>query len=209
MALNSKSIDNGSSLSLYDKLVWRNRFILFLRFLVPFFGLVIFGFLIIKIIIANIGSDIDISGIRVERNNVVINSPQYSGVTANGTSYSIISKSATTAIDSGSLFDLSDANFAMKRPDGLEINASAKQAFYNIIDQNIKIDGEMIVNDSRGIKAKLINNIIDWNTQSLNTKNKVEIVFSDGSILNSNSLFYDSANQSWKFNDVELILEMK
>ncbi len=197
---------NTKPISLYNRLIWRNRFIATLRILVPIFGLIIFAFLLLNIIIANIGDDIKISGIRIERDLIIIEAPQYSGIMGNGVSYNITAKAASTAVGDGDSYDLSDARFDMLRPDGLSVIATAKQANYNLIEQVVKVEDEMIVNDSRGIKSRLHDVIIDWDTQILDARDNVEIIFSDGSILKSKTLVYDMQSQVWKFNQVQLTI---
>ncbi len=197
---------NTKPISLYNRLTWRNRFIALLRILVPIFGLIIFAFLLFNIIIANIGDDLKISGIRVERDLIVIEAPQYSGIMGSGVSYNITAKAATTAIGDGDSYDLSDAKFDMLRPDGLSVIATAKQADYNLIKQVVIVEDEMIINDSRGIKSRLHDVIIDWDTQTLDARDDVEIVFSDGSILKSKTLVYDMQGQIWKFKQVHLTI---
>ncbi len=193
--------------SLYNRLVWRNRFITIMRFLVPLVGLIILSLLVIKIYIANIGNDYNISNIRIERDLIILETPQYSGTMGNGSKYKITAQKATTAVGDGDVFDLSDAEFDMTGLDDLSIIATAKKANYDIVGQVVKVKDEMIVHDSRGMNSKLNNVIIDWETQILNAKDSAEIVFSDGSTLNSKTLIYDINAQTYKFTQVTLIIK--
>lgn len=193
--------------SIYNGLIWRNRYITILRFIVPLAGFLILSLLIAQIFIANIGKDYNISGVRLERDKVVIQTPQYNGTMANGTTYFISSETANTEIGGGDIFDLNNAKFDMTRKDGLTMQIKSKQAIYNILDESVYVKERMIVNDSRGIKAELFNSLIDWNKQTLVTKDSVKIEFSDGSILNSKTLTYDNKSSTWKFNDVIFVME--
>jgi hypothetical protein len=201
-----KQQESERGFSLYKKLVWRNRFIAILRLFFPIAGLAIFAFLIFQIIIANISKEYGISSVKITRDSITIKTPKYEGVMNNGTSYKITAQSAITTIGNSDEFNLNDAIFDMVRIDGYEMEAKAKQAYYDIAAQTLKVAGEMEINDSRNIKTKLTNTLIEWDKQSLYTKDNVEIIFADGSILNAKTLNYDSEKQISIFGDVTLII---
>ena len=178
----------------------RNRLIGWLRIGVPMLGVLVLGSLLVQIVIANMARDMGISGIRIARDALVIDSPEYSGVMANGTQYSIVADAASTALGGQEEIALDNAKLDLVRTDGYRLQARAKAAQFSLADQIVQVDDVMIVTDNHDMEAKLLNSTIDWTAQTLVAKDNVNVVFGDGSILTGSSLRYDAGAQTWDFN---------
>ncbi len=183
-----------------------NRLISWLRIGVPLFGALVLAALMIEIVIANIARDFGISGVRIARDELVIDTPEYSGVMANGTLYTVVAEAASTTIGDGDLLNLTDPLIDLTRTDGYRMRAGAKSARFSIDRQTVEVDDVLNVSDSQDMQAKLLNAIIDWRTQTLVAKDNVHVVFADGSILTGSSLRYDAGAQTWDFDNVKLTL---
>ena len=70
--------------AILDQLAWRNRIVALLRIAVPAIGLLAFLALIGQIVVAGMMSKYGIAGIRIDRGNLVVESPRYSGAGADG-----------------------------------------------------------------------------------------------------------------------------
>lgn len=191
---------------IYKSLRRRNLAISVLRFGVPLFGVVVFVALITQIVISNLARDFGISGVRIERDVLVIDAPQYSGITSNGTRYAIAATAASTPVGSTELITLTNAKLQLTRADNYQIEAEASEALYGLVEQKVVVEEDLFVVDSRGMKAKLGNTTIDWTTQRMVARNGVDAVFSDGSVLTADGLVYDAEAQIWDFSSVTLTL---
>jgi lipopolysaccharide export system protein LptC len=191
---------------LYEALRRRNSVIGWLRLGVPAFGAIVLAVLAVQIVIANLAREFGISGIRLSHDEVVIDTPAYSGVMANGTQYTVKAEQASTAIGDVETIALTNAVVDLVRPDGSSMRARAASADFSLVTQIVDVDGEMLVSDSRGMEARLLNSAINWPAQTFTARDRVEIAFSDGSTLKASSLRYDAGAQSWDFRFVALTI---
>lgn len=191
---------------MYQAFGRRNRIIGWLRIGVPILGMLVLGALVVQIVIANLARDFGISGIRVARDMLIIDAPEYAGVMANGTQYTVVAEAASAPIGGAESIDLDKAVVDLTRPDGYRVKARADVAQFLLADQIVQVDGLMVVTDSNGMRAQLLNSTIDWVTQTLIAKDNVHIVFEDGSILTGSTLLYDAGAQTWDFNFVKLTI---
>ncbi len=202
-------LNTQTSTPIYNSLKFRNFIIAILRIIVPLFGLAVLGFLLLQIIISNMINNYNISGVRIKKDRLIMESPYFNGVMSNGTKYIISSKSASTAIAGGDEIELSDVKLDLTRLDGYNMQLTSKMATFNMVEQWVDVKGLMNVSTSSNILAELNNSIIDWETQTLSTKDKVLVRFPDGSILTSNSLFHNANAQTWEFEQVTLLIPIK
>lgn len=191
---------------IYRALGRRNGFIALLRIMVPLFGVAVLFVLLFQIIVANLASGLNISGVRIEKDTLVIDAPEYSGVMANGTRYKIVADAAAAAISGRDLVDLSNASVDLLRTDGYRMLAYATKAQFKIAEQKVDVADLMSVSDSHGMNAKLLNATIDWVAQTLVARDNVYVTFADGSVLTGASLVYDAGQEIWEFGSVKLVV---
>jgi len=184
---------------IYRRLVRRNAVIDVLRVIVPAAGLVLFGILALQIYVGNIASEAGITGIRIERETLIIETPKYAGVMSTGTRYSVVAREARKPITGGDVVDLLDVSVEIVRPDGYVMRGSAALAHYDILAQTVLVPQLLSVNDSREVKALLHNSLIDWNAQTLRTEEDVVVDYPDGTRIEARSLFFDSVTTNWQF----------
>ncbi len=187
----------------------RNFIIFILRILVPFTGLLLLAFLVLQIIIANLSANFDLSGIRVKRDRLIIDNPQYSGIMANGTKYFVVAQRAETEIAGSDEIELFDSEIDLIRKDNYQIFAKSKNALFNMAKQTIIVKELLEANDNRGKVAFLYDTKIDWVEQTIKSKKDVKVEFNDGSVLLADSLLYDAKEQIWNFTNASLLIEVE
>ncbi len=189
---------------LYHRLRRRNRLIGFLRFLVPLLGMVLFGFLVAEIVISKMVNDYGISDIRLEQDRLLIETPQYEGVTETGTRYRVVAKTAFTLISEADTIELHQAVLDVVRPDGVSYHATAERALYNLIAQTVDVPGSADVVDSRKTVSKLHNTFVDWHKQIIDARSGAVVTFADGTRLVARSLVMYGEDNRWDMTDVIL-----
>lgn len=187
---------------LHQKLRRRNRFVGVLRILVPLAGLMLLGFLIAQIVIANMARDYGISGIRFERDRLLIDNPRYEGVTEGGIRYKVVAKTASALISKADSIELGEATLDIQRPDGVSFTATAAHALYNLVGQTIEVPDVVDVIDSRRTTARLHNVFTDWGAQTVNARSGAEITFADGTKLTAQSLVMYGSQNRWDMTGV-------
>lgn len=192
--------------ALHDRLERRNRVVGMLRLVVPAAGAVVLGALLLQIVIANIGETLGVDGVSIERDRLVIATPEYSGVMANGTRYTVTAESASAAAGNTDVMDLTDATLHLVRQDGYEMTARAADADFSLGGQTVDVPGLMHVTDSRGMRARLRDTHVDWTRQTLVARESVWARFDDGSVLTADHLVYDAGQQTWDFENTRLVV---
>ncbi len=190
---------------IYRRLGRRNRFISVLRIVVPLFGLVVLGVLLAYVYAANKADGYGASSVRFDRDQVIVSTPKYQGVTQNGTHYSVSAEQATTELSNADLLDLANARLEMKRPDGYAITATTDYGRYDLGAQSVLAPGVMTVEDSAGMRAWLTNSAFDWQDQVLRTRGEVRVLYPSGMEIRSAGLTYDANVGRWVFDQAQVI----
>ncbi len=186
----------------FNALARRNRVIGVLRFVVPGIGIFVTGFLFLQIILANIAVDYGISGLRVDKDQVVIEQPRYGGVMPDGTTYQILADVARVRLETRDLIDLAGANIEIEQENGYKIIADANSARLDLGTQSVVIPGLLKTLDTDNVVGQLNDVIIDWTTQILTARGTVRFEFEDGSVIRAQSLIYNAQNGEWEFERV-------
>mgnify|MGYP000890838700 CR=1 FL=1 len=116
--MNSRSATLEQRERIFASLVVRNRFVRVLRFAVPAAGTVIFCGLVLQLFFGGLGDDLGFANISIDRNNLVVDTPTYSSMGADGSSYRMEAASARAALDRTDIITLEQAVFIIGRPGG-------------------------------------------------------------------------------------------
>jgi lipopolysaccharide export system protein LptC len=197
-------VDPAVRAGIYKRQVRRNRIVGALRIVVPLIGLVLLGFLLVEIYIAKMADDFGVSGIRLDKDRLLIETPRYEGVMQNGTLYEIIAKTASALIAEPDIIELNDANLRVVRPDGVFFNVMAAHAFYDLVNQTVEVPDFADVVDSRKIKARLHNAFADWSKRIVTARSGAEITFADGTELLAQTLVMYNDDNRWDMTGVVL-----
>ncbi len=181
------------------RLARRNRLVGILRWSIPGIGLLVAGVLVVQIILTNMARDYGISGLGIDKGQVIIDAPRYGGNLPDGSRYEVSAEVARVHIDATDMFDLEKARITITQPDGYQMVASAGEALLDLGRQTVRVPGLMQTRDSKNVTGELRDTLIDWNTQTLQADGPVAFDFSDGARIQGRSLTYDAASRSWDF----------
>src|ERR1051325_6342177 len=118
--------DAGVRARVYAGLEQRNRLVGILRIGLPALGLLVLAGLVLQILVASLLDQFGISNVRIDRENLVVDTPSYSSMTADGTMYSVASQSAQAALGDTDLLHLNKAALTVTKPDGSWLKADAE-----------------------------------------------------------------------------------
>ena len=191
--------------AIHAALIQRNRLVAVLRIGLPAIAAVILLGLLLQLYVGSLIDDFGFADIRIDRDNLVVEAPAYSGVGADGTIYSVEAASARAAIGSMDVIRLEQAVIGMKQPSGAEFTATAASAQLKTMDQLVTIDGETRITASNGMSGTLTDAVVDVPAQTLATGGAADIVFADGTSLKARTMSYDGMSLLWKFDGVTLV----
>lgn len=187
---------------LYDSLGRRNRIVAVLRIAVPGAGIALAGVLIAQITLSNLADNFAIGGIRLDRDQLVLDTPSYSGIMSDGTTYEVVAEAARADIDATDVINLDIATIVTEQTDGYTMTANADFARLFLTEQQVIVEGLMVTTDSNGVDGRLHDSVIDWPTQKLTTNGDVRFEFEDGAAIEAKSLVYNAKRQVWDFRGV-------
>lgn len=191
--------------AVFLRLTRRNRGVDVLRIVVPLIGALLLGGLIAGIVIGNLAREYGVSGVRFERDRLLIETPRYEGVTENGTRYKVVAETASALISRAEVIDLGQARLEITRPDGVSFTATAGHALYDILKQTVEVPDFADVVDSRNTVSRLHDAHVDWAAQTITARGGAEVDFADGTQLRARTLVMYGKDNRWDMTGVTLI----
>lgn len=178
----------------------RNRLVRVLRLGLPAFGAVLLLGLLLQIYVGSLMPDLGFANVTIDRDNLVVEAPVYSGTGTDGTIYAVSAATARTAFGRFDVIGLTDAAFTMVQgSDGTRFTARAAAASLQMTDQTVVVDGPAHVEGSDGMHGTLLDATLDVDAESLRSAGPVDLTFSTGTSIKAASMHYDGATQRWSF----------
>ena len=198
--------DAGVRSRLYASLEQRNRVVAILRVGLPALGVLVFVGLALQIVVASLLDQFGISNIRIDRENLVVDTPSYSSMTADGTMYAVASESAQAAMGDTDLLQLSNAQLTVTKPDGSWLKADAGSADMRLSAQTVFVRDAMGIADSRGTTGTIYGTRTNLVTESMVSDGRASIRYHNGTTLEAETMAYDGKQRLWQFNRVTLVV---
>ncbi len=177
----------------------RNRVVDGLRIIVPLVGVLAFAGLAVQIYLANLAAEYGVSGIRVDRGAVVVETPQYTGTSDSGSRYVVTAREARAQLNSTDEIFMVDATLELIRPTGAAFYAKAAEATMNTATDTVKAPGVVEISNSDGLEGTL-NDVTSNSRDDIITSNgPVDLVMSDGTTIVAETMFHEGARQLWTF----------
>jgi hypothetical protein len=192
--------------AIYQRLARRNRLVAILRIGVPALGILVLVLLVGQIYLSSLAGRFGIGRIAVSPDAVTIETPQYSGVLDDGTSYRVWARSAQAAIVAADQIDLDEAALSMNRPGGVVTEVTAHAARLDSGAETVTIPGVAIIAESTGTTATVVDSVFDYAAQTLVARGRVHIDYADGSSLDGVGMTYDVTEAVWTFSRVNVTL---
>ncbi len=192
--------------AIFGRLVARNRAVDLLRVVVPAIGLVAFLALAGQIYLASLARQYGVSGIRIDRGNIVVEAPRYSGTGSNGTRYLVSAREARTPIDRSTLIDMTDATLEMLQPGGKSYFANAAAATLDTANDEVTAAGTVAVAGSDGLEGTLTDVTVDNASEVLTSHGAVDLMLPDGTTIVADTMVRDGKSQTWTFTRATVVV---
>lgn len=192
--------------AIFAALQRRNRMVAILRIGLPVLGALVLLGLVMRIVVATLLNQFGISNITIDRGNLVVETPSYSGVSANGTMYTISSEGARAALGSLDAIALTGAALSMTNPGGSAITARAAEALLQTNDQLVTVTGATQITSNGGMAGTIMGLRADMLRQTMASDGAVDVRFRNGTTLRASTMTYDSETEAWVFHGAVLDL---
>ena len=192
--------------ALYQRLDRRNRLVGLLRWLVPAGGVLVFVVLLAMIVVDNLSQRFGYSNIRIDRDNLVVETPRLTSTGEDGTLYALSARAAKVAPMRNDLIDMEDAVFTMTPPEGAAMRAEAAAAQFQTNDQLLNVPGIAHVTSSEGLDGTLEGVFADLMNWKMVASGNVDITMPSGSHIVSDGMTYDRETGIYTFKSARVTL---
>lgn len=190
----------------FRRLMARNRAVAVARWAVPVLGTLVFLALAAQIYISNLGGQLALAGLTIDRNTAIIEAPEYAGVLSDGTAYRVAASQARAALGATDKITLLGAWVLLTDPDGNVTKAEAGEALLDTTSQEIFIAGPADVETSDGMLGRFENTTIDWQAQVFTATGGAHLLFEDGMTIIADGAVYSVQTGQWQFTRSRVML---
>ena len=185
-------------------LLWRNRLVGVLRVGVPAVGVAAFLVLMGQMWLTGIARQYGVSGIRIDRGQLVVETPQYSETGDDGSRYLVTAEAARTPLDNPNSIAMTSPDLLFERPGKAPFHAVAESATIDTNTHRVTIPGITRVSSADGMFGTLSQVTSDMSAQVTVAEGPVDLTFPDGSHLVAANMHFDGAADIWSFDRATL-----
>lgn len=188
-------------------LITRNRVVAVLRIAVPLIGLGAFALLVGQIYLSNMMRQYGVSGIRIDRGNVVVDAPRYSGTGADGSVYLLTAREAHTPLADSDQISMINPTLQYSRSTGGGYFGSAAAATMNTRTQIAIVPGLTSISGDDGMEGTLDSVEADMASERVTASGPVDITLANGTTITGSSMVHDGKAGTWTFTDATVIMQ--
>jgi lipopolysaccharide export system protein LptC len=192
--------------AVFASLAARNRIVAVLRIGLPALGAVVLAGLVLQLYIGTLVRDFGFANLSIDRNNLVVEQPAYSGVGSDGSIYSVKADTAKASLANTDLIDLTGAAVSLTQADGTVFSARAAAATLRISDQLVTVAGATEVAGSNGISGTIGDAVVSVLDESLVANGGATLAFGDDATLAAKTMRFSGRERTWTFTDVTLTI---
>eukprot|EP01035_Chromulina_nebulosa_P011010 gene11010-14738_t len=141
-----------------------------------------------------------VSGIRIDRGNLVVETPQYSGMGTDGSRYLVKAREARTPLGVSGRIDMIDAMLDYTRPGHSAFHVRGATASVDTARQYVTVPGVARLNSDDGMHGTLTEVRSDLKAEITRAEGPIDITFTDGTHLEAADLLYEGKLSYWTFN---------
>ena len=184
---------------LYAALMRRNRLVGTLRIALPVAGAIVLVVVLAGIVLDNLREQFGFASIRIDRDNLVVETPKVTAVGDDGTLYAATAEMAKVRLGSTDLIDMVDAVFTMTPIEGATFSAAAPAAVLQTNAQTLTVPGTMSVKSDDGLRGTLADFFGDMLNWQMVAHGAVDLTFPEGMQVESEGMTYDGNAKVWTF----------
>lgn len=181
----------------FRRLDHRNAMVGALRIVVPLLGLAAFALLIAQIWAASFARQYGVAGIRIDRGNLVVDTPKYSGMGGDGSRYVVNAREARAPLSSPEVITMRAPALELTRAGRAPLFAATDEAVMNTSTQIVDIAGLASISSADGLEGTLSDVHTNITAGTTEARGPVSLRFADGMSIVAASMVYDGA--TWNF----------
>ena len=191
---------------LYAGLMRRNRVVAALRWLVPAAGVAVLLFVIGAMVLDVLSHRFGFSNIRIDRDNLVVETPKLTSTDDDGTLYALSARAARVRPTQTDLIDMEGVVFSMTPTTGPAVEAAAEAGQFQVSDQLLNVPGVTHISTTEGLNGTLEAVFADLMNWKMVASGTVDFTLPNGSHLVSDGMTYDRATGIYTFTRASVTL---
>ena len=191
--------------AIYARLTRRNRLVRVLRVGLPAIGAIVLLGLVMQIYLGSLIPELGFANISIDRDNLVVDAPVYTGAGGDGSVYTVSAAAARTSIFNSDRIGLTDAVFTLERPGGSRFEARGASADLSVSDEVVVVDGIAYVEGSDGLSGTVVGAEVDVGAETMLSHGEVDLTLRDANV-KAESMSYDGDTGRWTFHRATLLL---
>lgn len=191
--------------AIYAALTRRNRLVRVLRIGLPAIGGIVLLGLVLQIYVGSLIPDFGFANISIDRDNLVVEAPVYTGASGDGSVYAVSAASARTSFGNADRIDLTDAVFRLEQPSGSTFEARGAVAQVHVAEEVVVVDGTAYVEGTDGLSGTVESPEVDVGRESMFSKGAVDLTLKDANVT-ADSMSYDGTTGRWTFHGATLVI---
>ena len=193
---------------LFRRLARRNRVVGVLRWLLPVVGAVVLAVVIGTMVLSALGQRFGFANIRIDRDNLVVDTPELTSTTEDGSIYALSALTARVSPTQSDLVDMVEPKFSVTQPTASVMTATALDARLQTSSQLLDVPGTTTVASTDGLAGTLDAMFIDLMNWTMVAGGKVDLTLPDGTRIQADGMTYDRDKKLYTFSRVTLDLPM-
>lgn len=184
----------------------RNRVVGVLRVLVPLAGALAAAVVVAGLAIEAMSNRFGFANVRIDRNNLVVDTPQLSSILADGTAVALTASAARLDVGNVDRAELNDVAFSASLANGTTLRADAGLARLTLSTQRIEVPGATRVTSSSGFTGTATDVVADVQGLGIAATGGVVLGFGEGNRLTASDMAYDHKAGTFVFHNARLSL---
>lgn len=184
----------------------RNHAIAALRVVVPLGGALAAVVVVAGLVVEGLGNRFGFANVHIDRNNLVVDTPQLSSILADGTAVALTASAARLDVGNADRAELDDIAFTASLANGTTLRADAGLARLTLSTQRIEVPGETRVAASSGFAGTARDVVADVQGLGIAATGGVQLSFGTGDRLVAADMVYDHKAGTFVFHKVTLSL---
>jgi lipopolysaccharide export system protein LptC len=187
-------------------ILMRNRVVDGLRIIVPLVGVGAFVALAAQIYISNTARQYGVSGIRIDRGNIVVETPQYTGISAGGARYVVSAREASSPLDRSNEIDMTEVTLEFAQSSGATYFARSDQATVDTVTERVTAPGVVTLSGSDGLEGTLTDVVSDSENDRITSNGPVDLVMPDGTTIVAETMVREGETRTFTFTRATVIV---
>ncbi|NOZ32333.1 MAG: hypothetical protein GXP01_04495 [Alphaproteobacteria bacterium] len=190
----------------YDRLRRRSILVHWLRWTLPVGGVLILVALGTQVFLGRLIPGLEVAGIRIEADRIVVEGPTIEGTLAGGGRYVLRADTAQGKAINAREIELTGLGALLEMADGAIIDVTAGRGVFDYSGQRLVLTDSISLTGPDGQRGILEGGTLDVPRQRFTSTGTVRFDLPGGGVLEADEMEYQANRGRWRFDNVRLVI---